>query len=133
VTYPFLEKFSSVGAVVAAAACPICFPKVALVGAVFGLAVFAPLEGFVAIGIQAFFLLAFVGQVLAFHRHRNRWLLALSITITLFLFVGYYVYPSSILLQLSLAGLMVASVWLMVELRRCSKCAVHTTESKADA
>jgi len=133
VAHPFLERFGSVGAVVAAAACPICFPKVALVGAVFGLGVFAPFEGFVAIGIQTFFLLAFVGQVLAFRRHRNRWLLALSITSTLLLFVGYYGFPSSILLQLSLAGLTVASIWLMVELRRCSKCAVHITESKADA
>lgn len=131
--HPFLEKLGSVGAVVATAACPVCFPKVALVGAVFGLGVFAPFEGFVAIGIQTFFLLAFFGQVLAFRRHRNRWLLALSIISTLLLFVGYYGFPSSILLQLSLAGLTVASIWLMVELRRCFKCADHTTEFKADA
>src|SRR5216117_287385 len=32
-----LEKIGSLGAVIAAAACPICFPKLALLGALFGL------------------------------------------------------------------------------------------------
>ena len=85
---PFLEKFGTVGAVIAAAACPVCFPKVALVGAALGFGVFEPFEGFIGIGVQALFLLALVGQVLAFPRHRNRWLLALSIVVTIFLSSG---------------------------------------------
>ena len=32
-----LEKFGSIGAIVAAAACPVCFPKLALLGAILGL------------------------------------------------------------------------------------------------
>lgn len=119
----FLDRFGTVGAVVAAAACPICFPKLALIGAAVGLGVFAPYEGYVAIGVQVLFALAFIGQMLAFRRHRNRWLLALSALATALLFVGYYVAPSSILLQISLAGLVAASIWLAVELRRCAKCA----------
>ncbi len=118
----FLDKFGTVGAVVAAAACPICFPKIAIIGTALGLGVFAPYEGYVALGVQVLFVLAFVSQVLAFRRHRNRWLLALSAMTTVLLFVGYYAIPSSILLQVSLAGLVVASIWLALELRRCSKC-----------
>ncbi|MDQ3187277.1 MAG: MerC family mercury resistance protein, partial [Pseudomonadota bacterium] len=117
----FLDRFGTAGAVVAAAACPICFPKLALVGAAVGLGAFAPFEIYVAIGVQILFVLAFIGQLLAVRRHRNRWLLAFSAVTTLLLFVGYYVIPSSILLQISLAGLVVASIWLAVELRRCAK------------
>lgn len=120
-----LEKFGSVGAIIAAAACPICFPKLALIGAALGLGIFAPYEGYVAKGVQGLFLLAFLGQVIAFRRHRNRGLLALSGSTTLLLFVGYYLVPSSILLQISLLGLVVASGWLVVEQRRCASCATR--------
>ncbi len=119
---PF-EKFGPLGAVLAAAACPVCFPKLALVGAAVGLGVFAPFESYVAIGVQVLFVLALIGQILAFPRHQNRWLLALSVATTSLLFVGYYVIPSSILLQASLLGLLAASVWLVVETRRCATCA----------
>lgn len=129
----FLDRFGTAGAVAAAAACPICFPKIALIGAVFGLGVFAPYEGYVAIAVQILFVLAFIGQILAFRRHRNRWLLALSAVTTVLLFVGYYVVPSSILLQVSLAGLVVASIWLAVELRRCAKCAASSTTNDLSA
>jgi hypothetical protein len=47
---------------------------------------------------------------------------------TVLLFIGYYIVPSSILLQVALVGLVVASIWLAVELRRCAKC---TTSTKA--
>ncbi len=84
---------------------------------------FAPYESYVATAVQILFVLVFVGQALAFRRHRNRWLLALSAVTTALLFVGYYAVPSSVLLQVSLAGLVVVSIWLAVELRRCAKCA----------
>jgi len=53
--HPSPEKFGTVGAVLAALACPICFPKVALVGAAVGLGVFAPYEGYIALAVQALF------------------------------------------------------------------------------
>lgn len=129
----FLDRFGTVGAVVAAAACPICFPKVALIGAAVGLGAFAPFESYVALGVQALFVLAFIGQMFAFRRHRNRWLLAFSGITTAILFIGYYAVPSSILLQISLAGLVIASIWLAVEVRRCAKCAAveQTTDGPA--
>ncbi len=118
----FLDRFGTTGAVIAAAACPICFPKLALIGAVVGFGVFAPFERYVALGVQVLFVLAFIGQIVAFRRHRNRWVLSLSAITTVLLFVGYYVVPSSILLQIALVGLIAASIWLAVELRRCAKC-----------
>ena len=129
----FLNRFGTVGAIVGAAACPICFPKIALIGAAVGLGVFAPHEQYVAIAVQIFFVLAFIGQVMAFRRHRNQWLIALSALTTALVFIGYYVVPSSILLQISLAGLVVASIWLAVELRRCVRCASASITDNAAA
>jgi mercuric ion transport protein len=117
-----IEKLGTVGAVIAALACPICFPKLALIGAALGLGIFAPYEGYIAIGVQALFLLALIGQLVAYRAHRNRWLVGLSICTTGLLFIAYYVVPSSVLLQIALAGLVGASVWQVVEMKRCAKC-----------
>ena len=130
---PLLEKTGTVGAVIAALACPICFPKVALIGAAVGLGVLAPFEGYIAIGAQVLFVLAFIGQVLSYPRHRNRWLLGLSVLTTALLFVAYYAFTSTLLLETSLALLVAASIWLVIENRKCSRCEAQVSEAKADA
>jgi mercuric ion transport protein len=117
-----IEKVGSIGAIIGALSCPICFPKFAIIGSAIGLGVLAPFEGYVAKGVQALFLIAFIGQLVAFRQLGNRWLLGLSVLTTLLLFSGYYVVPSSLLLQLALCGLAVSSVWLVVEQRRCAEC-----------
>jgi mercuric ion transport protein len=117
-----VEKFGSLGAVVAALACPICFPKLALIGAALGLGAFSPFERYTAFIVRGLFVLAFIGQALAYPKHRNKWLLGLSAVTTLTLFAGYYVIRSSTLLQMALGGLLAASVWHVVEMRRCVKC-----------
>ena len=127
------EKFGSFGAVVAAAACPICFPKFALIGAALGLGVFAPFETYAVFAVQVLALLAFAGQVLAFRQYRNRWLLALSTATTLLLFLAFYAVPSTVLLQASLLGVAVASLWLVIESRRCAKCAAAASVGAPDA
>jgi mercuric ion transport protein len=111
------EKVGSIGAIIGALACPICFPKIAVLGSLVGLGVLAPFEGYVAKGVQALFVIAFIGQLMAFRQHTNRWLLGLSLLTTLLLFTGYYVVPS-ILLQVSLCGLVISSIWLVIEQRR---------------
>jgi mercuric ion transport protein len=116
-----LEKSGTTGAVIAALACPICFPKLAVIGAALGLGVFAPYERYIALAVQALFVLAFAGQVAAYRVHRSRWLLAFAAATTATLFVGYYIVSSSALLQASLAGLLVSSIWHIVEMKRCSK------------
>jgi mercuric ion transport protein len=119
----FLEKSGTTGAIIAALACPICFPKLALIGAALGLGVFAPYEGFIAIAVQIFFVLALIGQTIAYRKHHNAWILIASILTTVLMFLGYYVIPSSILLQTSLAGLLAVSIWQAVEMKRCARCA----------
>ncbi len=117
-----MEKLGTGGALLAALACPVCFPKFALVGAALGLGVLAPFEGYTALAVQGLFVLAYVGQVLAFRRHRNRWLLAFATGVTALLFAGFYAVPSSIVLQFALLGLVISSGWLILVLRRCATC-----------
>lgn len=122
-----LEKIGTGGAIVAALACPICFPKIALIGAALGLGALAPYEGYLAIGVQALFLLALIGHVVAFRQHRNIRLLAFAAAATLTLFAGFYVIPSSALLLAALGGLIAASIWHVVAMRRCRTCASEAT------
>lgn len=117
-----LEKFGSLGAILAAAACPVCFPKIALVAALFGLGFLEQYEGYATRAVQVFALVAFAGQLIAFPRHRNWWLLGFSATATSLLFVAYYAIDfSPFVLQLALVCVVAASVWLVVELRRNAK------------
>src|SRR5688572_23834225 len=120
-----VQKFGSIGAALAALACPVCFPKLALIGAALGLGIFAPYERYVAFAVQALFVVALLGQGLAYRSHHNKWVLFLAFATTALMFVGYYVIPSSILLQISLLGLIAASIWQVVETRRCAKCAAQ--------
>jgi mercuric ion transport protein len=120
---PLVEKFGTFGAFLFALACPICFPKLVVVGAALGLGAFAPYEGYLALAVQALFVVALIGQIFAYRTHRKWTLVALSGAATATLFAGYYVVPSSTLIQVALAGLVAASVWQIVALKRCEKCA----------
>jgi mercuric ion transport protein len=106
---PPLEKVGSVGAVLAAAACPICFPKLALIGAFFGLGALSAFEYQFLIAAQALVGLAVVGHALSYLRHRNRWLLASALLGAAAVFGGLYVVGSELLVYAGLAALVVAS------------------------
>lgn len=85
-----LEKIGSCGAVIAAAACPICFPKLALLGAVLGLGGLGAYEGQLIMVAQALVALAMLGHILSFRRHRRRWQLALAVLGGAAVFLGLY-------------------------------------------
>lgn len=120
-TRPSFEKLGTGGALLAALACPVCFPKFALIGAALGLGVLAPFEGYTAFAVQGLFVLAWIGQLMAFRRHRNAWLLAFATVTALLLFAGFYVVQSPIAMQIALVGLVISSAWLVLALRRCAK------------
>lgn len=106
---PPVEQLGSVGAVIAAAACPVCFPKLALVGALLGLGGLGAYEAQLFIAAQALVILAVAGHVLSFRQHRKHWLLAIAILGGAAVFFGLYLFPSEWLAYLGLAALVVAS------------------------
>ena len=119
-----LEKFGSFGAIVAAAACPICFPKLALIGALFGFGVLVKYEVVFFYMAQLMMIFALVGHIISYKRLRNLTLLILAfISATLF-FGSLYVFTSEILSYLALIGMIAAMAWMMIEDRRCANSAV---------
>ena len=106
---PRLDRIGSIGAVIAAAACPICFPKLAIVGALFGLGAFSAYEYQFLIAAQILIAIAVGGHVLSYWRHRNRWLLALALAGAAAVFAGLYIAGSELLVYAGLAALIAAS------------------------
>jgi len=117
-----LEKFGSFGAIVAAAVCPICFPKLALFGAMLGLGALAKFETTFFFGAQILVILAIIGHVVSYKKHKNGKLLSLAAVSAILLFVSLYAYVSELLSYLAFSGLIVATIWLVIENRRCSSC-----------
>jgi mercuric ion transport protein len=119
-----LEKFGSFGAIVAAAACPICFPKLALIGALFGFGVLVEYEVVFFYMAQLMMIFALVGHIISYKRLRNLSLIILAcISATLF-FGALYVFTSEVLSYLALVGMIAAMAWMMIEDRRCTNSVV---------
>ena len=138
----WLEKSSSVGAVLAAAACPICFPKLALLGALFGLGAFSAYEYQLFVAAQALVAVALAGHVLAYWRHRSAWLLAAAVLSGAAVFSGLYLFAAEWAVYAGFAGLLAASArdfWLRFRRPRkmpitesvltCPKCGARRAEA----
>lgn len=116
----WLEKAGSVGAVVSAAACPACFPKLALLGALFGLGALGAYESQIFAAAQILVIVAVIGQLLSYLRHRNAWLLAGALASGAAVFAGLYWVGSEALVYAGFAGLIVASATEFWTRRRTS-------------
>ena len=117
-----LGRFGSFGALLAAAACPVCFPKLALLGALFGFGALAPYEVIFFYALQVLVVGMLVNHVIAFRRGGDKRLLILvSISVALF-FTSLYLLGSEILSYVALAGLLASSVWQMLAPRREFDC-----------
>lgn len=103
----YLEKIGGIGAIIAAAACPLCFPKLALLGALLGLGAFAAYETQLLIAALVLVALAVAGHVLSYRRHKKRRLLVLALVSGVAVFAG--VVLSELLAYAGLAGLLAAS------------------------
>lgn len=104
-----LDKFGSVGAVIAAAACPICFPKLALIGTFLGFGAFGAYERQFLIAAQILIVPAVAGHALSYLQHRNPWLPGAAALSGAAVFAGLYLAGSELLVYAGLAGLVAAS------------------------
>ncbi|MEH6626972.1 MAG: hypothetical protein V7739_11035 [Motiliproteus sp.] len=119
-----LEKVGVTGSLFAAAACPICFPKLAAIGAIFGMGALAPFENYFFWGAQVFVLLTVIGQAVAFKLLKNRVLQLLSITSAVLFFLSLYVAVSETLSYVALAGIVLCGIWMVIEDRKKAACQV---------
>jgi len=117
-----LGRFGSFGSILAAAACPVCFPKLALLGALFGFGALAEYEVFFFYALQVLVIAMVVSHVIAFKRGGDMPLLVLVSVSAVLFFVSLYVLVSEYLSYVSFAGLVASSIWLMVAPRRNNDC-----------
>jgi len=134
-----LDKLGSIGSVVAAAACPICFPKLALLGGLLGLGAFSAYEAQLFMAAQLLVVVSVTGQALAYRRHRNVWPFAAALAGGAAVFIGLYVFQSEWLAYAGFAGLVAASgtdLWSRLRRRSartsvitCPKCGERRRET----
>ena len=105
-----LDKFGSAGAIIAAAACPVCFPKLAVLGALVGLGGLGAYEAQFFIAAQALVGLALIGHFLSFRQHRRWGRLAFAVLSGAAVFSGLYLFKSEWVSYAGLAGLISASL-----------------------
>jgi hypothetical protein len=133
-----LDKLGSLGSAVAAAACPVCFPKLALLGSLIGLGAFSAHEAQFFIAAQLLVIVAVAGQAVAYRQHRNAWLLGAAFVSGAAVFAGLYLFGSEWLTYAGFAGLVAASsvdLWSRLSLRfagtsviTCPKCGARRRE-----
>ncbi len=104
-----LEKIGSFGGLIAAAACPVCFPKLALIGALFGLGALGAYESQLFVAAQVLIAVTVLGHALAYLQHRKGWLLGLAILSGVAVFGGLYLLRSEAVIYAGFAGLVATS------------------------
>lgn len=122
-----IEKIGSVGALIAAAACPACFPMLAIVGSTLGLGVLQPFEGPVFFVFRILVLVALAGNIISFARHRRLLPLIIGVVSPLMIFFTLYVQFNQLVLYSGLFGLAAASVLSFIANRQCARCATKST------
>ena len=125
-----LDKLGSVGAVVAGAAVPCCFPFLSLIGGILGLSFLAPYESYVMYAIQALVLLALVGSIIAYRGHRKIIPLILSVASTAAVLFAVNTNMNIYLIYGGMIGLIIVAIWNSIEAKRCAD-ACKTNEGNA--
>jgi hypothetical protein len=87
----------------------VCFPKLALLGTLFGLGAISAYESQFFIAAQTLIVVALAGHVLSYLRHRNSWLLGAAVASGAAVFAGLYVLASEAIIYAGLAGLVATS------------------------
>lgn len=114
------EKFGTIGAIVSAAACPICFPKLALIGTFVGLGALVKYEFYFLVAAQILVLVTLVGILWAYRDLRNLGILFLATASTSLFFVSLYLIVNEYLSYLAFAGLVASIAWQYRDAKKCS-------------
>jgi len=116
-----LDKVGSVGAVVAGAAVPCCFPFLSLVGSILGLSFFARYESLIMYLLQGLVVVALIGSIIAYRGHRKILPLVLSALSTAAILYGMNTGPDIYFIYSGMIGLLIVAVWNTIEARRCAE------------
>jgi len=114
-----LDKVGSIGAVIAGAAVPCCFPFLSLIGSILGLSFLAPYETYVIYAMQVLVVIALIGSIIAYRGNRKVFPLLLGFLSTISVLYSLNTDMDFRLLYGGLVGLLVVAIWNSIEARRC--------------
>lgn len=119
-----LVSIGGVGSIASAvaAAAPCCLPFLASVAGAVGLSALLPYSQYIAYLVQAFGIIAVIGAIVSFRRHRKYGPLVLTVACVVSLLIVYNVSLIAWLLYSALVGLVVAAIWNTYESKRCNQC-----------
>lgn len=122
-----LVSIGGVGSIASAvaAAAPCCLPFLASVAGAVGLSALLPYSQYISYLVQAFGIIAAIGAILSFRRHRKYGPLVLTVTCVAGLLMVYNVALIAWLLYAALVGLVVAAIWNTYESKRCNQCSAE--------
>lgn len=115
-----LDKVGSIGAIIAGAAVPCCFPFLSLIGSILGLSFLAAYETYILYAMQVLVVIALVGSVIAYRGHRKVLPLILGVLSTAAVFYALNTDMNVKILYTGLAGLIVVAIWNSIEAKRCA-------------
>lgn len=110
-SFRYLDRIGSIGALIAAAVAPCCFPIFAALTATLGFAALGPYERFVLYALQTFAVLSIIGLAFAYPRHRKIAPLLIGIASVLALAYSFYWSFNPIAVYAGLFGLVAATIW----------------------
>jgi hypothetical protein len=105
-----LDKVGSIGAVIAAAMAPCCFPLLGVIGTALGLGAMERFAPQLQYAVQVLVSLAWVGAFIAFRQHRVIWPIILATVGTALCFVHYYYHYSEPMIYTAFAFLVVSGI-----------------------
>jgi hypothetical protein len=115
-----LDKIGSIGAVIAGAAVPCCFPFLSLIGGILGLSFLAPYETYVLYAMQLLVVIALIGSIIAYRGHRQVLPLVLSVLSTVAVLYALNSTMETRILYGGLVGLLAVAIWNSIEAKRCT-------------
>ena len=119
-----LDKIGGLGSIISAmaAAAPCCVPFLASIAGTVGLGSLLPYSGYIVYLVQLFGILAVVGAIFSFKKHRKIAPLILTVVCVATLIFVYNVSLVAWLLYSGLVGLVIAAIWNTLESKRCNQC-----------
>lgn len=115
-----LDKVGSIGAIIAGAAVPCCFPFLSLIGSILGLSFLAAYETYILYAMQFLVVVALIGSVIAYRGHRKVLPLILGLLSTAAVLYALNTDMNVKILYSGLAGLIVVAIWNSIEAKRCA-------------
>lgn len=113
------DKVGSVGAVVAGAAIPCCFPFLSVFGSIVGIGLLARYESILLYVMQGLVVVALIGTAIAYRTHRKIAPLIVGILSTAAVIYAVNTDLDTNFIYGGMVGLLVVAVWNSIEAKRC--------------